>query len=77
MKDEQTQAQWKAQQEQEFTQHVYCMECGEEIEMWGRTTPDLYVCPHCGAVEGDSELLYRCSLCLEEHEDEECNCYMK
>lgn len=61
--------------EQQFTEIARCLECGGEVwqefsgdEGWG-------ICNTCGEIEGDTETIYQCSLCLEESEDQECNCY--
>lgn len=57
--------------DQEFTEIIYCMECGNQwIDIGG-----YHWCVTCGAVWPGIETVYQCSLCLEEHEDEECNCY--
>ncbi len=69
MKDELTQTQWEAQQEQEFTEIIYCLECGERLEEPGDD------CITCCTISPSFVVLYQCSLCLEEHEDEICNCY--
>lgn len=75
MKDEQTLDQWKAQQEQEFTEIKLSKCCRREInDYWIHNTT---ICMGCWKLNPEvDETLYQCSLCLEEHEDEECNCYM-
>jgi len=75
MKDELTKDQWLAEQDQEFKSIEYCDECGEDLPNGLSGSLGLSVCPHCGTIEGNTTTVYQCSLCLEEHEDEECNCY--
>ncbi len=72
MKDELTKDQWLAKQSQEFKVIRYCKECGSKVTKSFPT--NALICTICRAVEL-YETVYQCSLCLEEHEDEECNCY--
>lgn len=62
--------------EQEFTEIKLSKCCLSEVhEYWieGKS-----ICMGCWRLNPEiSETLYQCSLCLEESEDEECNCYTK
>ncbi len=73
MRDELTQAQWETQQGQEFKEVKYCKECGSKVRISFPTKK--WICVICRNVES-YEIVYQCSLCLEEHENEECNCYV-
>ncbi len=75
MIDELTKDQWLAKQDQEFTEISRCLECGGEVEQRFSGDEGWGVCNECGTIEGNTETVFECSLCLEEHEDEECNCY--
>ncbi len=55
--------------DQEFKEINYCVECGEILDEFGDD------CMGCYTISPDVMTFYQCSLCLEESEIEECNCY--
>lgn len=65
--------------EQTFKTIRYCKKCGS-VANWLTTLEfnSWYDCD-CSIIIGEDEIepVYQCSLCLEEHETEECNCYNK
>ncbi len=77
MKDELTKDQWLAKQSQEFKVIRLSKCCRREIADYGFAwIHSATICVKCGKINPEvDEILYQCSLCLEEHEDEECNCY--
>ncbi len=71
MKDELTKDQWLAKQDQEFNEIRLSKCCHAKIEGSLKR-----FCTECHKETlGVYKVIYQCSLCLEEHEDEECNCY--
>ena len=74
MKDEITRDQWLTKQLQEFTEIKLSKCCRREIrDYWIHNTT---ICMGCWSLNPKvDETLYECSLCLEESETEECNCY--
>ena len=62
---------------QEFTEISRCLECGGEVDQHFSGDEGWGICNDCGTIEGDTETIYQCSLCEEESENEECNCYKK
>ncbi len=69
--------------DQEFKEINYCRECGKDVthKIIMEKDPVLvklhggYKCPFCNYIEPMINTFYQCSLCLKEHEKEECNCY--
>jgi len=69
-----TLSQWKARVKQEFTEIKLSKCCRQEILAYWISNKS--ICMGCWSLNPEiDETLYQCSLCLEEHEDEECNCY--
>ena len=63
---------WKGPpDDQEFKEIRYCDECGFILLKPNETKQ----CPNCKTKKPSTALIFQCSLCLEEHETEECNCY--